>query len=166
MLGRGHFAMSFAVLSLVSPLLVAATPVQAVGTNATLNSPPDTVQSPQVRQTSRPAFEVVPPVHPVNKETAPHSEPRVRGFDPRYSQIVDKYTTPTSAFYTDADGGGALILSPAPVRFKGADGSWHTIDMSLISDLDARCGRGQRQKHYDCVPTRAIPNWTFQPPRA
>lgn len=64
---------------------------------------------------SRPRFDIAPLVK--GSAVSPgRSKPPVRSFDPRYSTVMPHYTTPTSEFYTNADGSGTLVESAIPVR--------------------------------------------------
>ena len=84
----------------------------------------------------RPRFDVAPLVQPVAKPKLTAAAATVRGFDARYSRLVDEDTTPTSEFFRNADGSGTALISAVPVRFKGHDGAWHGIDPTLVTDVD------------------------------
>jgi RHS repeat-associated protein len=85
--------------------------------------------------TARPSFDVAAPVRPVSVKPV-KAVPPVRGFDARYSKAIDAYTTPTSQAFINADGTGTMMVAPEPVRFKAKNGSWQTIDLTLIRDTD------------------------------
>ncbi|MCU1460945.1 MAG: hypothetical protein JWO37_1020 [Acidimicrobiales bacterium] len=99
---------------------------------APLTSQPLVPQPPTVQGSS---FDE-PPTAGAPTLLSPSSEKS--SYDPATSTVVDAETTETTKVYANPDGTRTAAVSPKPVRFKGDDGSWRDIDLSLASDGHGR----------------------------
>jgi RHS repeat-associated protein len=69
--------------------------------------------------------------NPANASTGPTS---ARGFDPATSKEEPAQRGPYDTTYRNADGTETTAFSKDPVNYRKADGSWQSIDTSLVPD--------------------------------
>lgn len=71
----------------------------------------------------------------------PARSPRKTSFDPSTSTVDDAETTPTKKVYRNrSDGSHTAMLTSSPVRYRGDDGSWRDIDLTLETRPDGTIG--------------------------
>src|SRR5581483_9096348 len=69
---------------------------------------------------------------PAHKSDGEWTSPKaVVGFDPSTSVLSQKDTTAKVSVYLNADGSVTRRVHQGPVNFKGSDGLWHPIDLTL-----------------------------------
>ncbi|MDQ1444265.1 MAG: hypothetical protein QOI20_729 [Acidimicrobiaceae bacterium] len=107
---------------------LSAAPTQTAGRK--LNERPPSQDSDSLAATT-----VEPPMTLTDADAADaHETPVKRGrFDPATSVELPDKATADSTTYKNADGSFTTEVSSAPVRFRGPDGAWRTIDTTLAA---------------------------------